>query len=84
MAYLEFAYPKIFILRAIQGCSDQHIYEVCCSERRCLVTLDLDFADVTCFPPVQASGIVVIRVPRNPSLAMRRRLSSEKEKHFQP
>lgn len=56
--------------QGLQGCSDQHIYEVCCSERRCLVTLDLDFADVTCFPPVQASGIVVIRVPRNPSLAL--------------
>jgi len=54
----------------LQGCSDQRLYEVCCTERRCLVTLDLDFADVTRFPPAQAGGIVVIRVPRNPGLAL--------------
>ena len=42
---------------------------MCCTEQRCLVTLDLDFADVTRFPP-PVSGIVVIRVPRNPSLAL--------------
>jgi len=54
----------------IQGCLDQHLYEVCCTEQCCLVTLDLDFTDVTRFPPTSASGIVVIRVPRNPSLAL--------------
>ena len=32
--------------------------------------MDLDFTDVTRFPPTSASGIVVIRVPRNPSLAL--------------
>jgi hypothetical protein len=32
--------------------------------------LDLDFADVTRFSPSEANGIVVIRVPRNPSLAL--------------
>ena len=54
----------------VQGCSDRHLYDVCCKERRCLVTLDLDFSDVTRFPPEQGSGIAVIRVPRNPSLAV--------------
>ena len=54
----------------LQGCSDQNLYEVCCTENRCLVTLDLDFADVVRFPPSQSSGIVVIRVPHNPSLAL--------------
>lgn len=54
----------------LQGCSDQHLYEVCCTENRCLVTLDLDFADVVRFPPSRSSGIVVIRVPHNPSLAL--------------
>ena len=49
---------------------DQNLYEVCCKEHRCLVTLDLDFADVTRFPPSSASGIVVIRIPRNPSFAL--------------
>ena len=54
----------------LQGCSDQHLYGACCAENRCLVTLDLDFADVTRFPPTEADGIIVIRVPRNPSLAL--------------
>ncbi|MBC8231824.1 DUF5615 family PIN-like protein [bacterium] len=58
----------------LQGSSDQYLYEVCCTEQRCLVTLDLDFADVTRFPPHQSTGIVVIRVPRNPSLSLLERL----------
>jgi len=51
----------------LQGCSDQHLYEICCAEGRCLVTLDLDFANVLRFPPSQSGGIVVIRLPRNPT-----------------
>lgn len=58
----------------LQGCSDQHLYKVCCEERRCLVTLDLDFADVTRFLPKQSNGIVFIRVPRNPSLTLLEKL----------
>jgi len=54
----------------LQGCSDQHLYEVCCAEQRCLVTLDLDFANVMRFPPAETNGIVAVRVPRNPSLAL--------------
>ncbi len=54
----------------LQGCFDQNLYEVCCKEHRCLVTLDLDFANVTRFPPSSASGIVVIRILRNPSFAL--------------
>lgn len=60
--------------QALEGCSDQHLYQVCCSEKYCLVTLDLDFADVTRFPPREASGLVVIRVPRNPSLPLLQQL----------
>lgn len=63
--------------QGLGGCSDQHLYEVCCSERRCLVTLDLDFADVTRFPPAEANGIIVIRVPRNPSLALLEQLARQ-------
>jgi predicted nuclease of predicted toxin-antitoxin system len=55
---------------ALQGATDQAIYEICSREDRCLVTLDLDFADVVRFPPQQTGGIVVIRVPRNPSLSL--------------
>ncbi|MCB0192991.1 MAG: DUF5615 family PIN-like protein [Anaerolineae bacterium] len=55
---------------ALQGAPDQKIYQVCCDEERCLVTLDLDFSDVVRFPPHHTEGIVVIRFPRNPSLSL--------------
>lgn len=54
----------------LQGSPDQSIYDHCCREQRCLVTLDLDFAEVTRFPPLQTAGIAVIRVPRNPTLPL--------------
>jgi predicted nuclease of predicted toxin-antitoxin system len=54
----------------LQGSSDQHLYDVCRLEQRCLVTLDLDFADTIRFQPMQEAGIAVIRLPRNPSLPL--------------
>jgi predicted nuclease of predicted toxin-antitoxin system len=60
--------------QGLQGYSDEEIYKICCSEKRCLVTLDLDFADTIRFPPDKTSGIVVIRIPRNPSLPLLERL----------
>ena len=57
-------------MQGLQGSSDMHLFEVCRVEQRCMVTLDLDFADVLRFPPSLTNGIVVIRVPRNPSLAL--------------
>jgi len=54
----------------LKGCTDQELYKVCCDEQCCLVTLDLDFSDVTRFSPDKTNGIVVIRVPRNPSLRL--------------
>ena len=59
---------------SLQGVSDQRLYEVCCAEQFCLVTLDLDFADITRFPSEQTGGLVVIRVPKNPSLSLLERL----------
>lgn len=55
---------------ALQGAPDQKIYQVCCDEERCLVTLDLDFSDVVRFPPHHTAGIAAIRFPRNPSLPL--------------
>jgi predicted nuclease of predicted toxin-antitoxin system len=55
---------------SLQGAIDQQIFEICCQEERCLITLDLDFSDVVRFPPQKTGGIVVIRVPRNPSLSL--------------
>jgi predicted nuclease of predicted toxin-antitoxin system len=52
---------------SLGGVSDQQLYQICCAEQRCLVTLDLDFSDVTRFSPKMTGGIVVVRVPRNPS-----------------
>jgi predicted nuclease of predicted toxin-antitoxin system len=54
----------------MQGCSDRHLYEVCVNESRCLVTMDLDFSDVTRFPPDQSAGIAVVRIPHNPTLTL--------------
>jgi predicted nuclease of predicted toxin-antitoxin system len=49
----------------LQGQQDERIYEVCCNEKRCLLTSDRDFADVFSFPPVPTGGIVVFRAPNN-------------------
>ncbi|MCL6614147.1 MAG: DUF5615 family PIN-like protein [Firmicutes bacterium] len=54
----------------LQGCSDQRLLDVCRAEKLCLVTLDIDFADVRRFPPADTYGLVVIRLPRNPSLTV--------------
>ena len=58
----------------MSGCSDQILYETCPSDNRCVVTFDLDFADVTRFPVRDSEGIVVFRVPQNPSLNLLERL----------
>jgi predicted nuclease of predicted toxin-antitoxin system len=58
----------------LSGATDADLFRFCVDEGRCLVTLDLDFADVIRFPPQQAGGIVVLRCPRNPSLPLLERL----------
>lgn len=47
----------------LQGATDEIIYDVCRSERHCLVTLDLDFGNVLRFPPETTAGIAVLRPP---------------------
>lgn len=61
----------------LSGATDKTLYEVCCDEKRCLVTLDLDFSDVLRFPPKPTGGIAVIRVPRNPDLSLLEQLTSQ-------
>jgi predicted nuclease of predicted toxin-antitoxin system len=61
----------------LAGYPDQKLYEVCRAESRCLVTLDLDCSDVRRFPPDAAAGIVVIRLPANPTLPVLESLVSE-------
>jgi predicted nuclease of predicted toxin-antitoxin system len=50
------------------GASDEVIRETCIRENRCLIALDLDFADIVRFPPHPTAGIVVLRLPHNASL----------------
>ena len=54
--------------QSLGGASDERLYTVCLKEQRCMVTLDLDFANVLRFPPQKSSGIAVIRLAQNPSL----------------
>ena len=46
------------------GEPDDRLAEVCKRERRALVTLDLDFADIRTYPPREHAGIIVLRVGR--------------------
>ena len=45
----------------MDGQPDPQVADVCRSEQRVLVTLDLDFADIRNYPPVNYHGIVVLR-----------------------
>ncbi len=46
----------------LQGIRDPVLMDICSSERRVLVTLDTDFADIRAYPPQGLSGIIVLRV----------------------
>jgi hypothetical protein len=48
----------------LEGAPDVSIGQAAILEGLCLVTLDLDFANVVAFPPHQYRGIIVIRHPR--------------------
>lgn len=51
----------------LSGTSDGHLFESCITECRCLISLDLDFADVTRFRPYKTAGIAVLRLPQGAS-----------------
>jgi len=44
------------------GANDDLLLETCIREGRCLLSLDLDFADVVRFPPHKTPGIAVLRL----------------------
>jgi predicted nuclease of predicted toxin-antitoxin system len=50
--------------QGLAGAVDPRVIEVCGTERRCLVTLDLDFSNPFIFPPEQYAGIAVLRPRR--------------------
>jgi predicted nuclease of predicted toxin-antitoxin system len=47
--------------------SDREVIDACQCERRCLVTLDLDFGNPFLFRPSDYTGIAVLRLPAKPS-----------------
>jgi hypothetical protein len=47
--------------------ADEVVIRACRAERRCLVTLDLDFGNPLLFAPTEYAGIAVLRLPRKPS-----------------
>lgn len=51
--------------QGLKGCSDAQLLDVCTSENRVLVTLDLDFADIRNYPPKHFNGIMVLRIRRH-------------------
>lgn len=53
----------------LRSAADDRLAEVCRTEGRCLVTLDLGFADSVRYVPSKHAGIVVLRLPARVTLA---------------
>lgn len=51
----------------LTGATDSQLIAATSAEKRCLVTLDLDFANPLLFPPQHYSGIAVLRLPERAS-----------------
>jgi len=51
----------------LASASDHEVIDVCRRERRCLVTLDLDFGNPLLFKPSDYTGIAVLRLSPKPS-----------------
>ena len=52
--------------QGMAGAPDEDLIQVCADEGRCLLTLDLDFANPLRFEPKSHSGIAVVRLPSKP------------------
>jgi predicted nuclease of predicted toxin-antitoxin system len=48
----------------LSGSPDPEVASVCQEERRALVTLDTNFADIRAYPPDQFFGLIVLRLQR--------------------
>jgi predicted nuclease of predicted toxin-antitoxin system len=55
----------------LAGQSDAVIWEAAQRERRFLITMDMDFADIRRFPPGTHEGILVLRLTRQGRKAIR-------------
>ena|ERR1035437_5409161 len=56
--------------QSLGGAPDERIVEVCKDEDRILITADLDFSDILRYPPSQAPGYMVLRLPRQSKQAL--------------
>jgi len=59
----------------LSGAVDSTVASVCERERRALVTLDLDFADIQTYPPGHYPGFVVLRLARQDKTSVLRAIS---------
>jgi len=50
------------IEQSLSGNPDSRVIEVCRMESRCLVTFDMDFANIHAYPPSAHQGIIVLRL----------------------
>lgn len=64
------------IEQQMSGEMDPVIARVCQAERRVLITLDLDFADIRSYPPEDHAGIIVLR-PRSRTIPAIERLAQK-------
>ena len=48
--------------QGLGGAGDPDVASACLRERRAIVTLDTDFADIRTYPPHEYAGIVVFRL----------------------
>ena len=53
--------------QGMASAADRQLIEACRRERRCLVSLDLDFANPLLFRPSDYAGIAVLRLPPKPT-----------------
>lgn len=54
--------------QGLAGCADPDLIDLCRRESRCLVTLDVGFANTLVYPPGRYAGIAVLRLPPRPAL----------------
>jgi hypothetical protein len=55
------------VAQQMSGYDDHRLIAACNTEGRCLVSLDLDFANPLRFNPADYRGIAVFRLPRRPA-----------------
>ena len=50
--------------QGLGGAADARLYKLCQNERRVLITLDVDFANVQAYAPKSSVGVIVFRLAR--------------------